>query len=145
MLLTASTLFAKNIVRPLIAPSFSERGVARLARTLVIVLTALCLVLSLATHIALVGLLQLGYGLVGQFFPGIVIGLIWSRTTGRGVGAGMIVGLSTLAFLEFTGRDPFLGLNAGGVSILANLIVTVAFSLAGIGRRVQIDPAEPAA
>lgn len=139
MLLTASTLFAKNMVRPLLAPTLTDVHVARLARVLVVVLTLLCLALALGTSVSLVGLLQLGYGLVGQFFPGIVLGLAWRRTTGRAVGAGIAAGLATLALLEFTRRDPFLGLNAGFVAVVVNCGVMVALCACNVGRRVSVD------
>ena len=143
MLLTASTLFAKNIVRPLLAPSLTDVHVARIARVLVVALTVLCLALALGTRVSLVGLLQLGYGLVGQFFPGIFLGLTWRRATGRAVGIGIAAGLATLAVLELTHSDPFLGLNAGFVAVVANAGVMVALCACNVGRRVSVD-LEPA-
>jgi SSS family solute:Na+ symporter len=133
LLLTASTLFAKNIVRPVIAPAMTDLGVARFARVLVVALTCLSLYFSLQSSATIVGLLQLGYGMVGQFFPGIVLGLAWRRSTGRAVGAGIVCGSTMLFLLEATGHDPAFGMNAGFVSVCVNLSVMVILSLMEVG------------
>jgi len=49
--------------------------------------------------------------------------------TKEGVFTGLIVGLACVAFLILTGRDPFLGMNAGFVGLVANGFFTVAVSL----------------
>lgn len=139
MLLTASTLFAKNVVRPLLAPGLTDVHVARVARGLVVALSALCLALALGTSVSLVGLLQLGYGLVGQFFPGLVLGLCWRRATGQAVGCGIVAGLATLCLLEFSRHDPFLGMNAGFVAVVVNASVMTALGACNVGRRVSVD------
>jgi SSS family solute:Na+ symporter len=129
MLLSAATLFAKNLVRPILAPSLGDIHVARLARCLVLALTGLSLWFALHSSSTLVALLQLGYGMVGQFFPGIVLGLVWRRAQGFAVLWGIVCGLVLLAALELTGRDPVLGMAAGFVGLGVNLVVTVGLSL----------------
>jgi SSS family solute:Na+ symporter len=129
MLLTAATLFAKNVVRPILAPSLGDVPLARLARCLLVVLTGLSLWFALHSSATLLGLLQLGYGMVGQFFPGIVLGLYWRRVRGTAVLLGIVGGLGTLGFLEFTGRDSWHGMAAGFLALVANFCVTVSVSL----------------
>jgi solute:Na+ symporter, SSS family len=72
-----------------------------------------------------------------QFFPGILLGLFWNRATAAGVFAGMLVGVTSVAFLVLTGRDPFLGLNAGFLALCANFAVTVLVSF--LARAPQPD------
>jgi len=49
--------------------------------------------------------------------------------TKEGVFTGLVVGLAIVAFLIFTGRDPFLGMNAGFVGLVMNGFLTAVVSL----------------
>ncbi|HEV2177182.1 MAG TPA: sodium:solute symporter family protein [Terriglobia bacterium] len=126
--LTAATLFAKNLCRPLFAPAMTDDQVARLARVMVVVLSLICLYFAIYSSTTLVSLLLLGYSGVTQFFPGVVLGLYWKRATRRGVFAGMVVGVATVAFLGLSKHDPFLGFNAGFVALCLNFLVTILLS-----------------
>jgi SSS family solute:Na+ symporter len=130
LMLTASALFAKNLYRPLFAPAMSDDAVARLARMVLIVLSAVSVYFAIYSSSTLVSLLLLGYAGVTQFFPGVVLGLFWKRAAAGGVFAGMAAGVGAVAFLVLTGRDPFLGLNAGFVALCVNFLLTVLLSLA---------------
>jgi solute:Na+ symporter, SSS family len=129
LLLTAATLFAKNLYRPLFAPAMSEDGLARLARAMVVVLGATSLGLAIHGAGTLVSLLLTGYAMVTQCFPGVVLGLYWKRVTATGVFIGMIVGVLIAVSLMSTHRDPIVGLNAGFVALCINFLVTIAGSL----------------
>jgi SSS family solute:Na+ symporter len=129
LILTAATLFAKNLYRPIFAPAMTDDQVARLARMMVVVLSVISLYLAIHSSTTLVSLLLLGYAGVTQFFPGVAFGLYWSRVTMVGVFAGMIAGIGILAFLVVTKRDPFVGLNAGFFALCVNFVVTGVFSL----------------
>src|SRR5260370_34704790 len=79
LILTAATLFAKNVCRPILAPGMSDQQVARLAKTTVLVITAAALCSSIYSSATLVSLLLVGYAGVSQFFPGVVLGLYSKR------------------------------------------------------------------
>jgi SSS family solute:Na+ symporter len=127
--LTAATLFAKNLYRPIFAPAMSDDQVARLARLMVVVLSLISLYFVIYSAASLVSLLLLGYAGVTQFFPGVVLGLYWRRVTMRGVFAGMITGVATAVFLFVSKRDPWFGWNAGFVALCVNFMITVLLSL----------------
>jgi solute:Na+ symporter, SSS family len=129
LLLTAATLFAKNLYRPLFAPTMSEDRLARLARAMVVVLGATSLGLAIHGAGTLVSLLLTGYAMVTQCFPGVVLGLYWKRVTGTGVFIGMITGVLIAVLLMSTHHDPIIGLNAGFVALCVNFAVTIAGSL----------------
>lgn len=129
ILLTASTLFAKNVYRPLFSPHMSEDRVARLAKATVLVLALISFGLALHSSTTLVALLLLGYAGVTQFFPGVVLGLFWPRVTSTGVTSGMLVGLGTAAALMLSHHDPFHGINAGFFALLLNFAIAVLVSL----------------
>jgi solute:Na+ symporter, SSS family len=127
-ILTAATLFAKNLYRPIFAPEMTDAQVARLARIMVLVITAVALYFAIYSSTTLVSLLLLGYAGVTQFFPGTVLGLYSKRVTMPGVFAGLLVGVAAVAFLMLTKRDPFFGLNAGFCALCLNFVVTVLVS-----------------
>jgi len=128
-ILTAGTLFAKNLCRPLFAPSMTDDQVGKLARVMVLVLSAVSLYLAVHSSATIVSLLLLGYAGVVQFFPGVALGLYWGRVSMPGVFSGLIAGVAAVAFLVLTHQDPFLGWNAGFVALCVNFMVTVILSL----------------
>ncbi|MGD8537705.1 MAG: sodium:solute symporter family protein [Candidatus Aminicenantes bacterium] len=129
LVLFASTLLAKNVYQAGFRPQAKEETVLRLSRIMVLVITTFALVFAILFPNELVNLLILGYDGVCQFFPGVVCGLFWKRVTKTGVFAGLVVGISIVVFLILTGRDPFLGMNAGFVGLLVNGFLAVAVSL----------------
>jgi solute:Na+ symporter, SSS family len=137
LILTASTLFAKNFFRPIFAPSMSDDAVVKLARVASVVLMAVALFFAILGARTIVALLLLGYAGVTQFFPGVVLGLYWSRASRSGVFSGLVVGIATVTFLTLSGRDPFMGLNAGFVALILNFIVTVSVSVSRNSRGGQ--------
>jgi SSS family solute:Na+ symporter len=129
MILTAATLFAKNICRPILWPSMTEHQVARLAKTAVLIITVAALCSAIYSSPTLVALLLVGYGGVGQFFPGVVLGLYSKRVTMPGVFAGIIIGVCVFVALALTKHDPIMGLNAGFVALCCNFTIVAAVSL----------------
>jgi SSS family solute:Na+ symporter len=128
-ILTAATLFAKNLYRPLFAPAMSDAQVARLARAMVVVLGLISLGLALSTSTTLVSLLLTGYAGVTQFFPGVVLGLYWARVSARAVFAGMIAGVGSAVLLMTTHHDPLFGVSAGFLALCLNFLLVVVLSL----------------
>lgn len=139
LILTASTLFAKNFFRPIFAPSMSDDSVAKLAKAASVVLMAVALLFALSGARTIVALLLLGYAGVTQFFPGVVLGLYWNRTSRSGVFSGLVLGIATVTFLTLSGRDPFMGLNAGFVALALNFIVAITVSLMTGAERIEFE------
>jgi SSS family solute:Na+ symporter len=128
-ILTASTLFAKNLYRPLIAPAMTDDQVARLARGTAVGFGLISLCLAIFTSTTLVSLLLIGYAGVSQFFPGVVLGLYWRRVTTNAVFTGVVAGVTTAVFLMLTHRDPWFGVNAGFLALCLNFVLVVVVSL----------------
>jgi solute:Na+ symporter, SSS family len=135
LILTAGTLFAKNFVRPLFAPSMSDDSVTKLAKVMVVITTAIAMYFAIYSSTTLVGLLLFAYSGVTQFFPGVVFGLFWRRATAAGVAAGIISGVGFSMVLIATKRDPLLGWNAGFLALCLNALVTAIVSLMTAPRR----------
>lgn len=143
LILTAATLFIKNFCRPMFAPSMSDAQIARLAKAMVLVITALALFFAIYSSSSLVALLLLGYTGVAQFFPGVVLGLYSKRVTAASIFAGLTTGVGIVAFLMFTNRDPYMGLNAGFIALCANFAITGVVSLLTPCQPSRIDESLP--
>jgi SSS family solute:Na+ symporter len=139
-ILNGSTLFAKNVFRPYFAPNMSDEKIAGVARIAVGGITVVALYLSLHSSTTLVGLLILAYSGIAQFAPGIVLGLYSRRVTSKGVLSGLLAGLALAGYLTFTHRDPFMGLNAGFVGLVVNLLVLSAVSSITSQKSNGFDP-----
>jgi solute:Na+ symporter, SSS family len=128
-ILTAATLFAKNLCRPILAPGMTDQQVAKLAKITVLVLTGAALCSAIYSSTTLVSLLLVGYAGVTQFFPGVVLGLYSRRATTPGVFAGMVTGVILVVLLMLSKHDPIMGLNAGFIALCFNFAVTGIVSL----------------
>ena len=129
MILTAATLFAKNMCRTILFPRMTDQQVAKLAKISVLVITSAALCSAIYSATTLVYLLLVGYGGVGQFFPGVVLGLYSKRVSMLGVFAGLVVGEFIFIPLMVTKHDPVIGLNAGFIALCCNFIVVAVVSL----------------
>jgi len=129
MILTAATLFAKNMCRPILWPGMTDQQVTKLAKIMVLVITVAALCSAIYSSPTLVALLLVGYGGVAQFFPGVVLGLYSKRVTMPGVFAGVVTGVLVFVALALSKHDPAMGLNAGFIALCCNMAVVATVSL----------------
>jgi SSS family solute:Na+ symporter len=85
---------------------------------------------ALALPNALVRLSVLSYEGIAQLVPAVVGGLLWRRMTTAGALAGIVVGEAIVVPLTLGGHDPFHGINAGLIGLVANVLVNVLVSRA---------------
>ncbi|MBV8910010.1 MAG: sodium:solute symporter family protein [Gammaproteobacteria bacterium] len=128
-ILTAATLFAKNLYRPLLAPGMSDEQVARLARITVVAVGLISLILAVFSSSTLVSLLLTGYAGVTQFFPGVLLGLYWKRVSTGAVFAGLLAGVAGAVGLMVSHHDPLFGISAGFLALCVNFIIVIGGSL----------------
>jgi len=133
LLLSTSMLFTRNVYGRTLGKELTPYKQARMARLVVLGLTAIALSLAIFLPNMLVNLLLTGYSGVTQFFPMIVLGLFWKKATRVGAYAGLIVGEILVFGLILGKMDPFaiggMNLNAGFVALFFNFIIYVAISL----------------
>jgi len=138
ILLTASTILAKNVYRPLVRSS-SEETIARLARALVPVVALVAVYFTLAGGDAIVPLLLLGYNFVTQLFPSLILSLpAKPLATPAGVMAGIVTGVATVAWTSLSGMtlakvfpgwpSSITDLNIGIVAMIANIVMLLVVS-----------------
>lgn len=138
ILMTASTLLAKNVYQ-VIVPSATDEQVAKLAKYLVPIIALVSLYFTFRGGDTIVALLLMGYSLVTQLFPSFVLSLTKQNfVTKQGAFAGILAGVATVAYINLSGSSvgtmfPSLpqavqDLNVGIVALIVNTVVTVVVS-----------------
>lgn len=143
LLISAATILAKNVYREM-APTASEHRVALVARAMVPALTLVSVLLTLHGGQAIVALLLMGYNVVTQLFPALVLALGPSpRISARAALAGIIAGEATVTVVSLSGASlatllpgwpPVITeLNVGVVALAVNVAVIAIVTLATRG------------
>ncbi|MEN3297957.1 sodium:solute symporter family protein [Pseudonocardia sp.] len=105
----------------------------QLSQVVTLVAGGLALAMTYLFPNALVRLSVISYEGLAQLLPLVVIALVWRRMSPAGGVAGMTVGILLVVVLMVTGNDPWNGINAGALALVANLAITVVVSLARPG------------
>lgn len=95
LLLTAGTLFGRNIALPL-WPSLSESSVLRASRLSMIGFAGIAVFLAAGGSRSLVEIGLSAYGAVGMLVPGVFLAFLWPRASAAGVLAGIAAGCAAL-------------------------------------------------
>lgn len=140
IVLTAATILAQNVYRPVVRGT-TDRAVSRLARALVPVLALASVWLTLRGGAAIVSLLLMGYNFVTQLFPALVLSLGERPLVSTAAAAsGIVAGEATVAYLTSSGASvatllPWApqavkDLNVGLVALVVNCVVLAAVAAA---------------
>src|SRR5579863_1423989 len=104
----------------------SEQAATTATRIFVVVVALAAFGFWAVARTSLVGLLLIAYNGVTQFFPGVVLSLSErTRPHPVGVGAGIVVGIATLAYFAATGKTIPWGLNVGFLALVLNVAVLI--------------------
>jgi SSS family solute:Na+ symporter len=143
MIATATTI-AKNIVRG-VNPGMTDRSTSTLSKLLVPIVALGGVAFVFQGGQTLVTLLLLGYSLVTQLFPSLVMALAApGRVSKQGAMAGIVAGVGMVAVMSFAGSTPqtattvesfihglpsFIAqMNLAIIALLVNLVVMVVVS-----------------
>lgn len=139
IMMTAATLIANNLYRGFYQ-SADDFQVSRLAKILVPLVALVAVFFTLKGDETIVALLLMGYSLVTQLFPSLMLSLAQRNiATREGAAAGIIAGVATVATLSLSGANlhrlswlppQVQDLNLGIVALAVNFIVLIAVSLA---------------
>jgi solute:Na+ symporter, SSS family len=138
IMMTAATLLANNIYRPLHGAA-SDQSVSRLARWLVPVVALVAVFFTLRGGQTIVALLLMGYSFVTQLFPALIMSLRrHNPLTSTGVFAGIVVGIATVAATSLTHTtmatlfpglpEALRDLNIGIVALVLNVVTLTVVS-----------------
>jgi len=133
ILVSASAIVAQNIYRPM-ATSATDRTVALVARGLVPVVAVIAALMALHGGQAIVTLLLMGYNVVTQLFPALLLSLgTRPRVSAVAAIAGIVAGEATVGVVTIMGLSiatllpsapQFVkDLNVGIVALIVNLVV----------------------
>jgi SSS family solute:Na+ symporter len=133
LLVMSTTIIAQNIYRPL-ARGADDHRIGIVARSAVPLVTLLAIWLTLRGGSAIVPLLLMGYNLVTQLMPAVLLSLgERPRATAAGAFAGILAGELVVAYLTISGASlPALipwapqgikDLNIGIVALIVNVVV----------------------
>jgi len=133
ILVSASAIVAQNIYRPM-ATSATDRTVALVARGLVPVVAVIAALMALHGGQAIVTLLLMGYNVVTQLFPALLLSLgTRTRVSAVAAIAGIVAGEATVGVVTIMGLSiatllpsapQFVkDLNVGIVALIVNLVV----------------------
>jgi SSS family solute:Na+ symporter len=140
LLMSSSTILAKNVYRPM-RPQASDQAVMKVARALVPVIALAATFFALQGGETLVPLLLMGYNFVTQLAPALFLSLgPRPLVTRAGAIAGIVAGEITVAVVSLSGTSlaklfpswpsAITDLNVGIVALLVNLAVLSLVSLA---------------
>lgn len=130
LLLTAGSIFSRNIVAPF-KPDLGEKQSLRLSRISVLVFAAIAVAITLTQKGSLVSILLSAYSAIGMLAPGVFLGFVWKRTSAVGVVCGIIAGFMVLML---PASSAYLGAalpnwEPGLIAMLVNVLVVVGVSL----------------
>ncbi len=137
LLISAATLLANNIVRPL-RPGMDDVATARLSKIFVPVIVLVCVGFTLSGGDTIVQLLLMGYNFVTQLFPCFLMSLMPRNPLDRrAAAAGIVAGVAVVAATVLTsfsltqipGLGPLRDINIGVLALVVNVIVTAAVAL----------------
>jgi SSS family solute:Na+ symporter len=141
LLMSACTILSNNVYAKLV-PGTSDARVAWIAKALVPVLALVCVLLTFRGGETLVVLLLMGYNVVTQLFPALILSLTRAPlVTRHGALAGIVAGELTVMALTLTGATmsslfpswppAITDLNVGLVAMAVNVTVTLAVGRVG--------------
>jgi SSS family solute:Na+ symporter len=144
ILITTATILAQNVFRTSV-PTASDRTVGLVARALVPLLALAALLLTLHGGQALVALLLMGYSIVTQLFPALVLSFGRApRVSALAAGLGIVAGELTVAVVTFTGTSVATlapgapqvvkDVNVGVLALMVNVAV---IGIVTLGRRAR--------
>ncbi|PHF74226.1 sodium:solute symporter family protein [Priestia aryabhattai] len=139
LLMSASTLLAKNIYKPF-APQASEARIALLAKSFVPVVALISVYFTLNGGTTLSTIILMGYSLMTQLFPSLLFSLKKNNfVTKQGAAWGIVAGIIVVAYITISGSTigtlfPSLpqqmkDINVGFIALLINFIVMWAVSM----------------
>jgi SSS family solute:Na+ symporter len=132
MLLSGSAYFTRDLYRPFVDPSVSDRREDWLGRVGVAVFATAAFVASLFQPGTLIDIGSTAFGGFAQLSLPVMVALYWPKTTRNGMVAG--IGVSQLAYLAsvFTGVVPasILGWDFTLFGMAIGLVLTIGVSLA---------------
>ena len=148
IMMTASTLFARNLVA-VMRPGQSDDTTALIAKILVPVVGVIGAYFAISGSSTIVALLLMGYSFVTQLFPSLICSLMRRNpATKEGAIAGIVIGVGTVIYFTLTNAtiakllpgapEVVRDLNVGTAALVLNILALVVVSAVTTSRRAAI-------
>ncbi|WP_419757853.1 sodium:solute symporter family protein [Acidisoma sp.] len=148
IMMTASTLFARNLVA-VMRPGQSDDTTALIAKILVPVVGVIGAYFAISGSSTIVALLLMGYSFVTQLFPSLICSLLpRNPATKEGAIAGILVGVGTVIYFTLTNAtigkllpgapEVVRDLNVGTAALVLNIIALIIVSAVTSSRRAAV-------
>ena len=128
VLLSMSSILAKDIVGPAFMPSATEVELTRTGKRLSWGVIVVMVVIALAPRITLWGLTEIKMEILAQVAPLFLLGVTWHRLTGPAALTGLVAGTSVYALLLAVGYPEVWNIHAGIVGLAVNIGVCIVVS-----------------
>ena len=129
VLLSLSSILAKDIVGTTLLRGASEERLTRVGKALSWGIVGVLVVIALSPRVTLWGLTEIKMEILAQVAPLFVLGVSWTRLTTPAAFAGMLAGCATYAGLLLAGRPEVWNIHAGVVALGVNVACCVVGSL----------------
>ncbi|MEM7540921.1 MAG: sodium:solute symporter family protein [Pseudomonadota bacterium] len=145
-LLSISSIFTKDLYKPLKGNAVSEAKLTRIGKICSWAVITLLIVLAilLREKSSLVALMDRKIDLLIQLFPTFMVGIHWRRMAATPVFVGLITGVSLaliLAFgdFSFVHKGKLWGIHAGLVALIPNLLIALVGSSLAAPARTEMS------
>ena len=128
VLLSLSSILAKDIVGPTLMPDASEAALTRAGKQLSWAVVVVLVVIALAPRITLWGLTEIKMEILAQVAPVFLLGVNWRRLTASGALAGMVAGTAVYAALQAAGFPEVWNIHAGIIALGVNVVTCLGVS-----------------
>ena len=130
LLLTAGSLFSRNVLTPLV-PTLGERQALLASRGSMILFAAVAVWLTLGASRSLVEVGLSAYAAIGMLAPGVYFAFLWKRAHPVGILVGIVIGYAALLPQMKPVWDSLLPQwDTGLIAMAVNAAVAAALSLA---------------
>ncbi len=129
VLLSLSSILAKDVLGRTLLASASERQVTRIGKSLSWAIVAGLVALALVPRITRWGLIEIKMEVLAQVWPMLCLGLRWERLTASAALAGLLAGLGVSGILAAAGHSRLAGIHAGVIGLGVNVSVAIAGTL----------------
>lgn len=146
VLLSLSSILAKDILGKAILPSASEKTLTAAGKIISWVLMGVLAIVAFSPRITLWGLIELKMEILIQVSPLFILGVAWPGLKTKAALAGLAAGAVTAAGFQLSGVGSIAGLPSGLAAWALNLALAVGLSLASAARarRAVRSPADAA-
>lgn len=117
-------LFSKNVVG-YFKPNAKQEDIATWARGITGLSLAASVAMTLLWPTLMLGVINISYFGITQFFPAVVAMLVWKKANKWGVGAGILTGIAAVVLFNMLNFAPY-GLNKGLLAMILNTAVMIA-------------------